>query len=128
MRLFNVILFSSVYSQSDQQAAVPLFQQKMVAAMDTCIEYMTAAMVCRPPKRKLEKVIEMLFQKGPNFIGFSIIIDSGPFSLMPYIMNKSVSVARDYAVAMTLTKNQLLRLLCIRLLRILIIWLRVREM
>ena len=128
MRLFNVILFSSVYSQSDQQAAVPLFQQKMVAAMDTCIEYMTAAMVCRPPKRKLEKVIEMLFQKGPNFIGFSIIIDSGPFSLMPYITNKSVSVARDYAVAMTLTKNQLLRLLCIRLLRILIIWLRVREM
>ena len=61
MRLFNVILFSSVYSQSDQQA-VPLFQQKMVAAMDTCIEYMTAAMVCRPPKRKLEKVIEVLFE------------------------------------------------------------------
>ena len=56
MRLFNVILLSSgIHSQSDEQA-VPLFQQKMVAAMDTCIEYMTAAMVCRPPKRKLEKV------------------------------------------------------------------------
>ncbi len=33
-----------------------LIQKQMLAAMDTCIEYMTAALICHPPKRKLEKV------------------------------------------------------------------------
>ena len=35
---------------------VPAIQKQMLAAMDTCIEYMTAALICHPPKRKLEKV------------------------------------------------------------------------
>ena len=28
----------------------------MVQAMDECITYMTAALICHPPRRKLEKV------------------------------------------------------------------------
>ena len=80
----SFLLQSCLVVQAQQYGNnVPAIQKQMLAAMDTCIEYMTAALICHPPKRKLEKVFSGL--SGPslddNFI-FSITIDLEVFSLM----------------------------------------------
>ena len=53
----SFLLQSCLVVQAQQYGNnVPAIQKQMLAAMDTCIEYMTAALICHPPKRKLEKV------------------------------------------------------------------------
>merc|ERR1711868_314199 len=52
----SFLLQSCLVVQAQQYGNnVPAIQKQMLAAMDTCIEYMTAALICHPPKRKLEK-------------------------------------------------------------------------
>ena len=57
---FSFLLQSCSFVQAQNYGNnVPAIQKQMLAAMDTCIEYMTAALICHPPKRKLEKVKEI---------------------------------------------------------------------
>ena len=86
----SFLLQSCFVVQGQQYGSnVPAIQKQMLAAMDTCIEYMTAALICHPPKRKLEKVnYRVIWTTDSGFTVykciFSTIIDLVAFSSMQF--------------------------------------------
>ena len=86
----SFLLQSCFVVQGQQYGSnVPAIQKQMLAAMDTCIEYMTAALICHPPKRKLEKVNYRVIWTPDSGLTvykciFSTIIDLVAFSSMQF--------------------------------------------
>ena len=81
----SILLQSCFVVQAQQYGNnVPAIQKQMLAAMDTCIEYMTAALICHPPKRKLEKVFFRVIRTldDKNNCIFSTTTDLEAFSSM----------------------------------------------
>ena len=96
----SFLLQSCLVVQAQQYGNnVPAIQKQMLAAMDTCIEYMTAALICHPPKRKLEKVCSRATRTLDrpvtwrwNKCNFSITIDLEVFSLMQFTIKQLENV------------------------------------
>jgi len=68
-------------------------EQRMVIAMDTCIEYMTLAMQCDPPKKKLEKV-RLIMYTDIQLVKFSIPTDWVGSSSTPFTTAASENVEK----------------------------------
>ena len=67
-----VILGAVTVSGYDSGSSQLDIEQRMVIAMDTCIEYMTLAMQCDPPKKKLEKVCNSILTVAECYTLYSV--------------------------------------------------------